>query len=171
MMDLFGKSTFITEADVVGGPLPAEIKRADLFNYIVGELKAIEADLAPVKTIEYGRVDQGAAWALLARIYLNAAVYTGTPHYDSAIIYASKVIAGGYSLQPDYRKLFMADNDKQKDEFIFAVPIDGLHTQGYGNTTFLVHAPSGDEATTDYGVTGGGWYGYRATSGLGKFIC
>lgn len=166
MMDLFGKSTFITEANVVGGPLPKEIKRPDLFNYIVGELKAIDGDLAPVKTIEYGRVDQGAEWALLARIYLNAEVYTGTPKYDSAIIYASKVIGGGYSLQPNYAQLFMADNDKRKDEFMFAVPIDGLHTQGYGNTTFFAHAASGDEATTGYGVTGGGWYGYRATSGL-----
>ncbi|HLK30260.1 MAG TPA: RagB/SusD family nutrient uptake outer membrane protein [Puia sp.] len=166
MMDLFGKSTFITEDDVVGGALPKEISRADLFNYIVSELIAIDGELAPVKTIEYGRVDQGAAWALLARVYLNAEVYTGNAKYDSAIIYASKVIGGGYSLQPSYAKLFMADNDKQKDEFIFSVPIDGLHTQGYGNTTFLVHAPSGDEAATDYGVTGGGWYGYRATSGL-----
>ncbi|MEO5889216.1 MAG: RagB/SusD family nutrient uptake outer membrane protein [Ferruginibacter sp.] len=166
MMDLFGNSTFVTEADGIAGPLPAEIKRADLARYVTGELRAIEGDLAPVKTIEYGRVDQGAAWALLARIYLNDSVYTGTAHYDSAIVYASKAIAGGYTLQPDYRKLFMADNDRQKDEFIFAVPIDGLHTQGYGNTTFFVHGPSGDEATTDYGVTGGGWYGYRATSGL-----
>jgi hypothetical protein len=61
-------------------------------------LAALETELAPVKTIEYGRVDQGAAWALLARIYLNDSVYTGTAHYDSAIYYASKVIAGGYSL-------------------------------------------------------------------------
>lgn len=166
MLDLFGKSTFVTEADNVGGALPSEIKRPALFNYIAGELKAIDGDLAPVKTIEYGRVGQGTAWALLARLYLNDSVYTGTSHYDSAIYYSSKVIAGGYSLQPDYAKLFMADNDKQKNEFIFAIPNDGLHTQGYGNTTFFAHAASGDEATSDYGVTGGGWYGYRATAGL-----
>lgn len=166
MMDLFGNSTFVTEADIVGGPLPGEIKRAELFKYVTGELKAIDADLAPVKTIEYGRVDQGAAWALLARVYLNAEVYTGTPHYDSAAFYAAKVIGGGYALQNSYAKLFMADNDKQKGEFIFSIPIDGLRTQGYGNTTFFAHAASGDEATSDYGVTGGGWYGYRATAGL-----
>jgi hypothetical protein len=146
--------------------LPEEIKRAELFKYVTGELKAIDADLAPVKTIEYGRVDQGAAWALLARVYLNAEVYTGTPHYDSAAFYAAKVIGGGYALQNSYAKLFMADNDKQKGEFIFSIPIDGLRTQGYGNTTFFAHAASGDEATSDYGVTGGGWYGYRATAGL-----
>lgn len=170
MMDLFGNSTFITEENIVGGPLPGEIKRAALSNYIIGELKAIDGNLLPVKTAEYGRVDQGAAWALLARIYLNDSVYSGTPHYDSAVYYASKVINGSYSLRPSYPSLFMADNDKQKDEFIFAVPIDGLHTQGYGNTTFFVHGPAGDEAATDYGVTGGGWYGYRATSAFANLF-
>ncbi len=164
MMDLFGNSTFITEADGIGATLPAQIKRADLFTYIESELKAIDADLAPVKTIEYGRVDQGAAWALLARMYLNAQVYTGTAKWTEAITYAKKVIAGGYSLRPSYRTLFMADNDKQKDEFMFAVTCDGLRTQAYGNTTFFVHASSGDDFA-EYGV-GGGWYGYRATKGL-----
>lgn len=164
MMDLFGNSTFITEADGVGTSLPRQIKRADLFAYIESELKAIDADLAPVKTIEYGRVDQGAAWALLARMYLNANVYTGTPKYTDAITYAKKVIAGGYTLRPNYRTLFMADNDKQKDEFMFAVTCDGAKTQAYGNTTFFVHAACGDDFN-EYGV-GGGWYGYRATKAL-----
>ncbi len=164
MMDLFGNSTFITEDDGVGATLPRQIKRADLFAYIESELKGIDADLAPVKTIEYGRVDQGAAWALLARMYLNANVYTGTPKFTDAITYAKKVIAGGYTLRPNYRTLFMADNDKQKDEFMFAVTCDGAKTQAYGNTTFFVHAACGDDFN-EYGV-GGGWYGYRATKAL-----
>jgi len=162
MMDLFGKSTFITEADLVGTTLPQEIKRADLFAYIESELKGIDADLAPAKTIEYGRVDQGAAWALLARMYLNAAVYTGTAKYTEAVTYAKKVIGAGYSLYTGYPKVFMADNDKAKDEFMYAINCDGLRTQAYGNTTFFVHAACGDEGT-EYGV-GGGWYGYRSTS-------
>lgn len=164
MMDLFGKSTFITDADQIGAALPKEASRTELFNYIESELKAIEGDLAPVKTIEYGRVDQGAAWALLARMYLNAQVYIGAPKYTEAITYASKVINGGYTLYPGYPRVFMADNDKAKDEFMFAVNCDGLRTTGYGNTTFFVHCASGDDHN-DYGV-GGGWYGYRATSAL-----
>lgn len=164
MMDIFGKSTFITEEDAIGATLPREISRAELFTYIETELKAIETELAPVKTIEYGRVDQGAAWALLARLYLNAQVYTGTAKYTEAITYANKVIAGGYSLYPSYAGLFMADNDKAKDEFIYAINCDGLKTTGYGNTTFFVHCASGDDHN-DYGVSGG-WYGYRATSSL-----
>lgn len=161
MMDLFGKSTFITEQDQVGTSLPKQINRPELFKYIEDELKAIDGELAPAKTIEYGRVDQAAAWALLARMYLNANVYTGTARYTDAITYAKKVIGAGYVLKSGYAKLFMADNDKQKDEFIFAVNCDGRRTQAYGNTTFFVHAASGDNHD-DYGV-GGGWYGYRAT--------
>jgi len=168
MLDLFGKTTFITEADLIGTSLPKEKSRAELFAYIESELKAIDADLAPAKTIEYGRVDQAAAWALLARLYLNAEVYTGQKKYTEAVTYASKVIAAGYGLQPSYASLFMADNDKQKDEIIWAVNCDGLHTQAYGNTTFFVHCASGDDHN-DFGV-GGGWNGYRATAALGNLF-
>ena len=168
MLDLFGKSTFITEANLIGTDLPGEISRSALFTYIETELKAIDGELAPVKSIEYGRVDQGAEWALLARLYLNAQVYTGTPRYTDAITYAKKVIGGGYSLQPNYAQLFMADNDKRKDEFMYAINCDGLNTQAYGNTTFLVHCPSGDDHD-QYGVSGG-WYGYRATAGLANLF-
>src|SRR5687768_7810950 len=47
---------------------------------------------------------------------------------------------------------------------MFAINCDGLRTQAYGNTTFFVHAPAGDDHN-DYGV-GAGWNGYRATKGL-----
>jgi starch-binding outer membrane protein, SusD/RagB family len=163
MIDLFGKSTFITEADGVGSFLPKEISRANLFAYVENELKAIEGELATVKTIEYGRVDQGADWALLARLYLNAKVYTGTDRSTDAITYAKKVIGGGYSLQPNYRQLFMADNDKRKDEFMMTINCDGAKTSAYGNT-FLIHAPAGGD-NAEYGAKSG-WGGYRATKGL-----
>jgi starch-binding outer membrane protein, SusD/RagB family len=164
MLDLFGKSTFIDETNLIGTDLPGEKSRTELFTYIESELKAIDAELAPVKTMEYGRVDQGAAWALLARLYLNAKVYNNTDRYTDAITYAKKVIAGGYTLQPNYPQLFMADNDKRKDEFMFVVNCDGLHTQAYGNTSFFVHCAAGNDFN-HYGV-GGGWFGYRATKGL-----
>ena len=119
---------------------------------------------SPARTAEYGRVDQGAAWALLARVYLNAKVYTGTEKNSDAITYAKKVIAAGYSLHTNYAELFMADNDKRKNEFMFAINCDGLHTQAYGNTTFFVHCAAGDDHN-EFGVAGG-WYGYRSTQGL-----
>lgn len=165
MMDLFGKSTFIMEDDGIGTFLPRQISRDSLFIYIENELKAIDGDLATAKTAEYGRVDQSADWALLARIYLNAAVYTGTNRNNDAITYAKKVIDAGYSLQQGYFKLFMADNDKYTNEIIWAVNCDGLKTQAYGNTTFFIHAASGKDYA-DYGASGA-WNGYRATATFG----
>lgn len=164
MMDVFGKTTFIDESNVVGTTLPGEKSRADLFTYVDTELKAIETDLKAAKTNEYGRVDQAACWALQARLYLNAQVYTGTAKWTEAITYAKKVIGAGYSLHSDYRQLFMADNDKRSSEIIYAIGCDGLRTKSYGNTTFFVHAAAGDDHN-EFGV-GGGWYGYRATKGL-----
>lgn len=168
MMDLFGKSTFITEEDQIGTNLPREINRVDLFSYIESELKAIENSMATARGQVYGRVDQAAAWALLARIYLNAEVYTGTSRYADAITYSQKVINAGYSLHDNYSELFMADNDRLKDEIIFAINCDGLNTQAFGNTTFLVRAASGADYE-EYGVASG-WAGYRATKGLANLF-
>jgi len=165
MVDLFGKSTFITEDDGIGTFLPREIQRDSLFLYVESELKAIETELSAAKTADNGHVEQSAAWALLARMYLNAEVYTGTARYTEAITYAKKVIDAGYALQPGYFKLFMADNDKYRNEIIWAINCDGLRGQAYGNTTFLIHAPSGGDAA-DYGASGG-WFGYRATKAFG----
>lgn len=164
MLDLFGKSTFITEADGVGTFLPGEKNKQELYDYIVSELIAIDGLLAPAKTIEYGRVDQGAAWALLARIYLNAKTYTGVEKNAEALTYAKKVIDAGYTLHSNYRELFMADNDKRKDEFMFTITCDGLRTQGFGNTTFFIHCAAGPDHN-DFGASDG-WFGYRATQGL-----
>lgn len=167
MLDLFGKSTFITENDGIGSTNPKEISRTELFNYIESELKAIDAELPAAKTAEYGRVDKAAAWGLLAKLYLNAGVYTGTPRYADALANAVKVIGAGYTLNSDYRKMFMADNDAtSKNEFIFVAPCDGLTGSAFGNTTFLIHAPAG----ADYREFGAddGWFGYRATSAFAE---
>ncbi len=166
MLDLFGKSTFITEDDLPGNFMPQEIERTELFNYIESELKAIESELPAVKSSVYGRVDQGAAWALLARMYLNARVYTGTARDADALTYAKKVIDGGYALHSNYRQLFMADNNLTgKNEFIFTINNDGLRTKSYGNTTFLVLAAAGAD-NEDFGAKPSGWGGYRATAAL-----
>ena len=118
--------------------------------------------------MEYARVDRAAAWALLARLYLNAETYTGTPRYADALTYAKKVIDAGYSLHPDYRQVFMADNDQATNEFIYVIACDGARIQSYGNTTFLVHAACGDDHD-EYGVAGG-WSGYRTTEAFANLF-
>ncbi|OIR08399.1 starch-binding protein SusD precursor [mine drainage metagenome] len=170
LMDLFGNVPFVDETMPLGSVLPKQISRTSMFNYVTSELKAIDGSLFPPTqtpgSVTYGRATQGADWALLARLYLNAGVYTGTPKYDSAIIYSSKVIGAGYSLIPDYTKLFLADNNLNTSEFILTVNYDGLKTQNYGGTTFLTHSPvGGSMPAASFGI-GGGWSGNRATKNL-----
>jgi len=148
-MDLFGNPAFTTETDPVGKTFPKQLDpifatgRAKLFNYVVTELLDIEGKLGEPK-FSYPQADKAACWMLLARVYLNAEVYTGTPKYDSCKIYANKVITSGkYSLATNYRQNFSADNDgRQNPEMIFAFAYDGVNTQGYTGTTFLIESSS-----------------------------
>jgi len=169
MMDLWGDPPFATETTAIGGAPPPRIARGDLFTYIESELKAIGPNMPAPNTNEYGRADQGAVWALLARLYLNAEVYTGTTRYTDAITYSKKVIDAGYSLISNYAWLMRADNNlntSSTGEFIFTINYDGLHTQGYGGTTFLVHAcVGGSMPASAFGISGG-WSGTRATKNL-----
>lgn len=161
LMDLFATPPFVTESDAIGTVIPKQIQRADLFTYIESELKAIEGELVTARGNEYGRADQAAAWALLARMYLNAKVYTGTDRYTDAITYASKVIGAGYTLHNNYRELMLADNHLNTDEFIFAINYDATYTQNWGGTTYLVHGPAG--VPGNISGTSGSWSGLRCT--------
>lgn len=167
LMDLFGNVPFVTENDAIGSNLPLQIQRADLFNYVESELRAIEGSLREPRTHEYGRADKGAAWALLARLYLNAKTYTGTERLNDAVTYSKRVIDAGYTLHNNYRQLMLADNDQLRNsEFIFTVNYDGNSTQTYGGTTFLMNASIGAPMiAADYG-TNGSWAGLRTTKVL-----
>jgi hypothetical protein len=160
-IDLYASIPLVTETDALGTTPPKQATRAEIYAYIVSELIAIQADLPAPGAASYGRATGPAASMLLAHVYLNAGVYTGTPNYAGALAAASAVIANGaFSLDPSYRHLFQADNNTSS-ELIFAVPEDGLKTQTYGSTNFLIHASCGGSMKgSDYGVDGC-WYGLR----------
>lgn len=167
LMDLFGNPPYITENSEIGTTMPPQIKRADLFEYVVSELKAVDSLLPAPKANEYGRADRGAAWALLARVYLNAGIYTGTNHYEDAVTYSGKVIAAGYSLMGTYKNLFLADNNLNNPEVILSINYDGNSTQNYGGTTYLVNAAvNASMIPSSFGVPGGGWGGNRSTASV-----
>jgi starch-binding outer membrane protein, SusD/RagB family len=163
LLDLFGNPAFVTEASQIGAPNPPQITRANLFTYIESELKDIENSLPAPKTNEYGRADKAAAWALLARLYLNSEVYTGTAKYSEAALYSKKVIDAGYSLMTNYKNLMLADNNVSNTEFIFTINYDGAKTQGYGGTTFLTFASVGGSMNPSLSGIGNGWGGIRTT--------
>lgn len=169
-LDLFGNVPFVTEEDKVGSFFPQQIMRADLFDYVESELLAIEPDLPAPMTNEYARADQGAAWMLLAKLYLNAEVYIDAPKYTETITYAKKIIDAGYTLEDNWANLFLADNHTA-DGIIFPVTFDGVHTKTWGGTTFIINAAVGGSMNPeDFGISGG-WAGIRVTKELvGKFV-
>ena len=173
LMDLYANVPLLTE---ISTELPQQSSRADIFAFLESELLEIQDQLMASGSNEYGRVDQAAAWALLSRLYLNAEVWTGTPRYSEAVTFSNNVINSSYSINMNdgngngtaYDELFLADNNTNgaQNEFIFALNFDGLNSQTWGGTTFLVHAAiGGNMDPTEFGVNGG-WGGYRTTKNL-----
>ena len=101
LIDCFGKGVLATEENYgTSDPLP-EVDRLELFNYVENELSEV-IDLLP-DTNEYGRANKSVARMLMAKLYMNAGVYTGTEMFDEAVPLISKVInEGGYSLDEDF---------------------------------------------------------------------
>lgn len=167
LMDAFGNPPFATEE--TGSSLPEQIKRSDLFDWIEGELNTIKPSL-PEMTDEYGRAYQHCVDFLLARMYLNSEVYTGTKRYTDCITACNNIItSNSYELADDYSELFMADNGENADarkEIIFPVIADGNTTQSYGIGAIILGSRSGSEGTVENYGCNGGWDGFRATGNL-----
>ena len=164
-MDLFGNPPRIDENSPVGAYLPEQFERAELFDYLETELLDIENKIVAANQNEYGRADQAAVWMLLAKLYLNAEVYTGTERYGDVLTYTQKIIDAGYTLVDDYQKLFLADNDSNgaQNEIIFPIIFDGININSYGGLTFVIHASiGGDMDPAEFGVNSG-WAGLRTT--------
>jgi hypothetical protein len=165
LIDCFGKGVLLTE-DNFGSGVPApEASRQELFDFVESELLAIENTLP--ETNGYGRANKAVGRMLLAKLYLNAEVYTGTAKYDQALTFIKKVIDdGGYSLDPNFVHIFAGDNSAST-EIIYPLIADALVSQSYGNTTYIVNG-SMNSATMNtllFGNPGGGdgWGGHRAT--------
>ncbi len=182
--DLFGKAPFKTTVDET---LPVEKSRKEVYDYVVSELKDITGEgtgteiLPEAGAAEYGRADKGAAWMLLSRMYLNAQVYTGTADWANAVTYAEKVInSGAYALNTTklngytaYEQLFMGDNGENsnaRQEIIFPIRCDGLKSQGYGGSTYVIASTRGS-GTPDAGLSASAWTCNRAReAGVLKFF-
>lgn len=162
-LDHFGNVPFVTEEDEVGSFFPEQISRAALFAYVEDELKAIEGLLMDARTNEYGRADKAAVWMLLAKLYLNAEVYIGQPKYSECLTYCNNIILAGYTLEPEYKDLFLVDN-ANSPEVIFPVVYDGIYTRTYGGTTFIVHASVGGDMDPAASGIDDPWGGTRTTS-------
>ena len=147
LLDMFGSVPFTLE--VSEAPKP-QYTRVQLYEWLETELKDLETKL-PAKRLNDYRVDKVAAQMLLARMYLNAEVYTGTAQWDKALQYADLVINSQYKLHmastsgnySAYQELFMGDNHKfvgGDGEGILNIYQDGVMCQSWGGARFMCSA-------------------------------
>lgn len=169
-LDVFGDVPFTTENSPFGGGVnPKQASRKDVFDYCISELTALAADDSPMPAARsnYPRADKGAVLGLLARMYLNAEVYTGTPMWQEAKDACEDIFTMGYSLCPEYADLFRGDNGENPEalnEVLFGISYDAEQTQSYGGTSYptLAAIAATDVSSTQMinGVNNG-WGGIR----------
>ena len=160
-VDLYGNVPIVDENFPLSG-LPAQSSRAAVTAFVESELKAVLPLLPATSTGDYyGRASQAAANMVLAHLYLNDKIWSGTDRTADALAAASAVIgAPGLTLDANSRRAFSADNQTSA-EVVFSVPFDGIRTRTYGGTTYLVHAEVGDNMNPSLVGVDGGWYGLR----------
>ena len=164
LTDAFGNIPFTTK---ISGDNPEQYTRAQVCEFIESELKDIIGETSSNQVLSdpmpknygqtgFGRVDKAAAWMLLARLYLNSQVYTGTARWAEARDYAKKVMDSNYKLFTGdyegtgidgverhftaYQMLFMGDNGTNGAmvEAVFPVIQMGTRTTSWGGTNFLI---------------------------------
>jgi hypothetical protein len=138
MMDNYGNVPIDT---AYGDFTPhANVARSQVFSFIESEVKAALPDLnTSTAKAQYGRPNRYMAYALLAKLYLNAEYYTGTARYNDCIAACDSVINSGlYGLQSmnTYFAQFAPTNGPQNQESIFAIPYDPAMTSTFGTTSW-----------------------------------
>ena len=149
-MDMFGRIPILQSSTQKTADI-RQSNRSDVFWYVVKELQ----DVAPLLANEhsnlqgnyYGRVTRPVAWFLLAKLSLNAEVYTDDDWTDSSrpdgktimfdidgnkknawqtcVHYCDLITAAGYTLEADYSKNFAVHNEGSTEN-IFTIPLDKI---------------------------------------------
>lgn len=151
LLDVFGRVKIAVDPGV---DVP-QSDRADVYAFVESELLDIVDEL-PAGRQEYARTSQSAAYALLARLYLNGGVYAGTPEYQKAIDAADMVInSGAYNLSANYADVF-SPNNTDNVEHIMVAPFDTETGAGMNFAMMTLHYPS----QLTYRTTAQPWNGY-----------
>ncbi len=102
----------------------------------------------------YGRVTQGMAYTLLAKMYLNAQEWIGEDKYQKSIDACNKVIAlNSYRIEDDFFTNFKVHNESSLEN-IFVIPMNSIFTKDrfYWYTLTL-----NDASRATFGFKGGMW--------------
>ena len=163
LIDDFGDVPFYTVNNITVDKMPQK-SRKEVYDFVVSELIENIDKLTPEKGGDYySRFNKWAGYALLAKVYLNAEVYTGTSMWTECIAACDKVSEGGFSLHsgavdttnPLGSKYFELFGDVcPDDETILAI-----YTKAdvVGRNIFTIRSLGGADGTAL--LTYGGWNG------------
>lgn len=150
--------------------------RPEVARWIESELLAIKNDLTKeVNAATYGKPTYWMANALLAKLYINWAVYTSedvaqydpsttrNEKLDACVAVCDEIIQSGkFDLTDGFRKKFFADNGPHIKDFIYAMPYDRETQQGNTYARFRIF-----KAGDTNGEGGPGLFGVVTPQGFG----
>jgi starch-binding outer membrane protein, SusD/RagB family len=142
MMDIYGNVPIYSEYGDFSQKTNSP--RAEVFKFIENEINAALPNLSAETGVStYGRATKWTAYALLAKMYLNAEVYTGTAKNKECIEACDNIMnSGKFALEPrvSYLQQFYPNNGPQMKEFIFAIPYDPAAAALPGTNGNMYHA-------------------------------
>ncbi|MDY0026966.1 MAG: RagB/SusD family nutrient uptake outer membrane protein, partial [Lentimicrobium sp.] len=128
LLDNYGDAPYLSTANVPADFEPMKIKRAAIYDSIV---QVVEGNLRYLKPLDNKYMaTRYMGYALLAKLYLNAEVYTGTPQWEKAGQYCDSVLAGPYTLESNVLAPFKTNNERSS-EIIFSIPYDEDNFEGF----------------------------------------
>jgi hypothetical protein len=154
LIDKFGNVPIVD--DFNGPSKPFTSSRKDVYDFIEKELMEAMPGLSKETGLPmYGRINYYTAQMLLAKLYINAEVYTGTPQWEKALAACDTIINSGlYNLSADFFDNFKADASGSR-EVILGVPFDEIKADGFEIHLFSLHYGLQQK----YGFTAATWNG------------
>ena len=157
-MDMFGN---VIIANQLTAGSPKQSTRPEVFAFVESELLEVYPQLSPVSGgAYYGRMNRHVANMILAKLYLNAQVYTGTPRWADAITRCDSIInSGAFSLSADFLSTFAVNNQNSK-EIILATPFDKTKRTGFNFQMQTLHYLN----QLTYNIGTAPWNGFAAVT-------
>lgn len=185
LLDLYGRVKIVTTP----GGNPPQAERTEVFNFVESELLAalgvsaitdnLDLSSSPLTTnINNYRINQYSALGMLAKLYLNAEVYTGTPRFQEAdwaatyiidnspyVLCAEGCITANSAKRPDvesdpatlegYAAVF-APTNANNPEIIWSIEYNSNNLGGMNFAQMTLHGPS----QLTYGLDAAPWNGF-----------
>ncbi len=164
LLDAFGNVPIVTSfADAEEAPSQPSSSFQDgrkaVFEFVEQELLGNIDNLSTNKGATYGRMNRYVAHMTLAKLYINAEVYTGTARWNDALTQLDAIInSGQYNLSAKYHDNFAVANEGSP-ESIFVVPYDGVFLTGFNLHQASLHY--GSQNTFNFQFQP--WNGWSAT--------